>query len=459
MCNLFAKINKKFQGINENSQAIISNSFATFFIKGGALLVSLLTFPEYLKYFNDQSILGFWFTLLAVLSWVLAFDLGIGNGLRNRLVPTFVSKDYILSKKYISSAYIILSVITSLIILISIILFKFIDWNLIFNISEKLISRDTLTTAITIVFIGIMLQFIFKLINSILYALQKSALNNLLSLITSISIFLYVFTSSSNDLSTNLISLAIVHVLAVNLPLILASLIIFNKSLKKSRPNYKFYSSKYAKEIVFLGGIFFWVQIMYMILSVTNEFLITRLTGPADVVEYQIYYKIFTVVGTIFTVALTPMWSAVTKALFEKDYIWIKKLYKNLTWVALIVMIVQFLLVLILQPLINFWLQENAIPVNYIYGIIFAISGSLFIWIGVLSTITNGLGLLKIQSIFYTIGVLVKIPLAWLLVGVLNSWIGVVVANIIALSLFCIIQPIWISRFINKKVLGDEENV
>ena len=149
--------------------------------------------------------------------------------------------------------------------------------------------------------------------------------------------------------------------------------------------------------------------------------------------------------------ALTPIWSAVTKALSEKNYAWIKRLYKTLKLMALLAVICQFAMIPFLQFGVNLWLGDNSIQVNYVYAIAFALSGSILIWNGVLSSIANGFGELKIQSIFFTIGAIIKIPIAWILVMVFESWISVIVANIIAMSLYCIVQPIWLNRFLNKK--------
>lgn len=444
---------------NENNRVILSNALGSLFIKGGALIISLLTMPAYIKYFNNQETLGLWFTILSVLMWVLAFDLGIGNGLRNHLVYALANKDNILAKKYISSAYIIIGMLTLFVSGLSIIVFKFVNWNVIFNIPTDIVSKDTLNITICIIFIGIMLQFFFKLITSILYAIQKSAVINLLSLFNSIIILGYVSFAGSSNISSNLISLAIVHVLAANIPLLLANIIVFSTKLKYCKPNIKHFGKKYASEIMKLGGIFFWIQIMYMILSTTNEFLISWLTSTDMVVEYQIYNKLFTLVGTLFTLALAPIWSAVTKALSEKNYAWIKKLYRTLKLMALVAVICQFSMIPFLQFGINLWLGENAIQVNYLYAVVFSISGSIFIWNGVLSTIANGFGELRMQSIFFTIGVIIKIPIAWVLVITLDSWIGVVIANIIAMSLYCVIEPIWLKKFLNKKELGDESHV
>jgi len=179
--------------------------------------------------------------------------------------------------------------------------------------------------------------------------------------------------------------------------------------------------------------------------------LITLLTGPEMVVEYQIYNKLFTLIGIVFTLALTPIWSAVTKALAERNYVWIKKLYKILKLMALLAVICEFGMIPFLQTAVNLWLGDNAIQVNYLQAIVFAIYGSIFIWSGVLSSIANGAGELKTGIIFFTIGAIIKIPFAWAFVVVFDSWIGVVVANIIAMSSYCIIQPMWLNKYLNKR--------
>jgi len=228
---LIDKMPEKIRNMNENDWLILLNTIGAIMIKGGALVVSLLTMPAFFRYFRDQEVLGLWFTILSVLSWILTFDLGIGNGLRNHLVSALASYDRSIIKKYISSAYIAIGIVALASVGASVMIFRFLRWNAIFNISNNIVSNNTLNRVVVIVFSGIMLQFLLKLITSILYAMQKSALNNLLNLISSILIYLYLAVAKSSDVTTNLISMAIVYVLAVNIPLLVATIIVFSKEL------------------------------------------------------------------------------------------------------------------------------------------------------------------------------------------------------------------------------------
>ena len=106
--------------------------------------------------------------------------------------------------------------------------------------------------------------------------------------------------------------------------------------------------------------------------------------------------------------ALTPMWSAITKALNEGDSTWIAKIYKSLNYMTLLAVCFEILIIPALQFIIDLWLGKSAIRVDYMYAVIFAIYGSLFIYQSVLSTIVCGMGKMKLQAVCYTLGVISK---------------------------------------------------
>jgi O-antigen/teichoic acid export membrane protein len=192
-----------------------------------------------------------------------------------------------------------------------------------------------------------------------------------------------------------------------------------------------------------------------MVLTTFSPFLISKLTVPSDVVEYNIYLKLFYLISSIFVIALTPMWSMFTKAYAENDINWIKRIYKKFIILASIATGLEFALILILQPILNVWLNDNSITVNYSYAIVFAILGCLYIWNGLFSSLSNGINNLKIQRLCFLLGVIIFVPLSYLFVHLTESWIGVVIANCISLSLYSIVQPFYIKRIFYKQ----EKNV
>lgn len=425
---------------NEKDKEVVKNILAAFLIKGGALLISFFSLPAYIRYFNNHEILGVWYTVLSVLTWILAFDLGIGNGLRNQLVGAIVRNDKTEIRQKISSAYLVIGFLVILVSTAGLLIFPYINWNSVFNIPESLVRPDSMLFVVACVFITIMLQFFLRLISFILYALQKSAINDLLMFITNTAQFIYVLLAPSYGIDTNIKNLAMVYLLCVNVPLLVTTVIVFWTKLKGCLPSLSFLNRRVAVGILQLGGIFFWNQIMYMVITGTNQIFITTFIGPGSVVNYQIYYKLFTVAGMLFMLALTPMWSAITKAFEERDFAWINKYFKLSSRLVLIVVIFEIIIALFLQVLVNFWLGQEAISVNNVNAIVFAIYGSVFIYQSVLSTFACGIGKLKLQALCYSLGVVAKFTFIYFGTQLYSNWIIVVVSDIIILLPYCILQ-------------------
>lgn len=427
------------------------NILGAFIIKGASMILSLFTMPAYMRYFQDNVVLGIWYTMLSVLTWITMFDLGIGNGLRNKLAESLAVGDKKQAKEYISSSYIIISAVSVVLIILFTALNQFINWNSFLNVSEESIGREVLRQGMAIIVYGIFLRFILGLINSILYALQKSAINNLLVLISNVAILIYVSVAPTGDVKTNLISLSYWQVVFTNLPLVIATILVFTHSLKGMFPRVSFFKKQKAKSVLNLGVVLLWLQVVAMIVLSTHAFLITRFVGPEQVVEYNIYYKVFNSIASSVVLALTPIWSAVTKAQAEKNYPWISKLYKVLFALPGITLVLGLIALPILQWFFNFWLNQNAITVNYLKALAMVLFNVMFVLHYVNTNVNNGLSLFKPQMIWMTVGALLMIPLSKMLCAVTGDWTGVILACSLSIMPYEIIQPIISLKYLHKQ--------
>ena len=451
---------QKFKKIikNPENSNLFKNILWSFIIKGFSLVVSLFSMPLYISYFNDDVILGLWFTLLSVLNWISTFDLGLGNGLRNKLVAFLVKNDKEKIRQYISSSYIICGLLSLTIVLFGTLFIVFVDLNKIFNVSTNVIGQKALLTSLLVLFIGTMFSFVLKLINSILYALQKSAINNIIALVSSVIPLIFIICFKSNNNQINLIYLSIIYSVSICVPLIIISFLIFRtKNMIGSYPKFKYFDKKIAKTVLNLGGKFFIVQILFMLISATNEYFISYFFDPKYVVEYQIYSRLFMFLGSFVMLGLTPLWSAITKAYEQGKYKWIKKVNSILYIVASFFLFAEFLIIPFLQFLVNFWLKENTIIINYNYSIMFAIYGSIYILNIILTTISNGIGYLKTQLVCYSIGIVFKFLFVYIGRLWFKDWIIVILSNVIVLSLFCIVQIIWQTRYLKSLTNGGDK--
>lgn len=446
-------IKEKFKNLSSNNKIVLKNMIAAFVVKGGALLISLLATPAFIKYFNDDKILGVWYTLLSVLIWFLNFDLGIGNGIRNNLVKAFTEKDDEKAKRIISSGLFSITIVTLLLGIIGVSLICSLNLNWLFNIDKAVISYRTLRISTLFVFFAIIIRFELTFISSIFYALQKSSVNNFLALCVSVLqlIFVLVFRFDSPEQALKNLSLA--YLILSNLPLIIAGIIIFATKLRFCVPRVKYIDKKHSKAVMSIGSVFFFCQILYMLIVNVNEFLVTKLFAPEFTTEYTFYYKIASIISMVVTLAMTPIWSVVTKAMAEGNFAWVEKLYKVIKIVGVIAILIQFLIVPFLQFVMDIWLGDNIIKVNYLTAMAFACFGGTFVYSGMLSTIVCGMAKMKLQAICYSIGVVCKFVFIFVLAKFVSDWSIVVWGNVLALLPYCILQHIDLNRFIKKKKL------
>ncbi|MHB1017747.1 MAG: polysaccharide biosynthesis protein [Coriobacteriia bacterium] len=435
---LVARVSRLLRG--ETNAILLRNISGTLLIKGAAVLISVLMTPAYLRFLDDHTMLGAWFTIVAVLNWMLTFDLGIGNGLRNRLVQALVSGDDAVGKRYVSSAYVVMGAAALAVALGGSFLLRALDWNAVLNVPSSVVPAETLVAVVRVVFIGTVLQLWLRLVTSILYAMQKTALSNSLALVSAVGLLIFVLTYRGADSAGRLLALAMAQVVAVNTPLIVATVVLFATTLRKQRPSLKSWDRTSAKAVTNLGGMFFAIQLALLVMNSTNELLIGGLYSAADVVEYQIHYKFFYVIVSVFALFTQPIWSAITKAHVEGRYQWIRKVYVAFTWLSLAGTAAALLLVAAMPTIVKVWLGEYAIPVRTDFLLVFAALVAVTLFVNSATCIANGLGRLRPQIVFTIVGAAAKVPLAYLLSGLVSSWISVVMANLLVMVPLLIAQ-------------------
>src|SRR5699024_6058582 len=130
------------------------------------------------------------------------------------------------------------------------------------------------------------------------------------------------------------------------------------------------------------------------------------------------YYKLFNTAAMLVSLALTPIWSAVTKAHVEKNYGWIKKVYCLILGISVLCFIVELCVITILQWVMDLWLGNGTISVSLVNAFIFALSSVTFVLHNVNTSIRNGVSYFRLQMIWMTVAAVLFIPLAWMLVHI-----------------------------------------
>lgn len=446
-------IYKKIQGICTENRELIIGIVNSLFVKIGSLLVVFFTTPVYMRYFRNQAVLGIWFTLVSAFNMFLQFDLGIGNGLRNRLTETLAEDNIEKTKEYITSAYVFISIFILCVGSAFLIAIYFLPINIILNVSEMAISSDALKHGISICVIGLCGQCVFRLITSMYYALQKAAIPSFLLFLSNLFLLLVVlFAPKTGSIENHFIFLSVAHAVVTNIPPIVATVWAFRHELSKFIPSLKYFDLDVGKDLLKLGLTFFLLQAAGLLITNCLELLITTFVSPEKTVDYQVYYKIFSLPSTLFFLVLTPFWSAITKARAEKRYIWLRNVHKLVVGMIFLVAIGAFLLVPFVPFVVKIWLQEQASQVEILtkYSLWFAFWCGANMWLHGNCTFANGLEWMQVQKAMVLPCGLLNILGAYVTTRFTDSWLSILQFNIAILLLIGTVQAVFIHKNLNR---------
>lgn len=408
--------------------------------------LSYISIPLFLKFLGKQDY-GLWMTIFSIVSWIYTFDLGIGNGLRNKLSESFTKKDYINAKEYITTGYVILSIIAFFILFLGLITIKFSNITKFLNINFY--NENYIKLIFILVFSITVINFIVFLYKIFYLSVHNSFMGELTNFIFQIS-FIFILYLLSYFRKINLISIAIIYP-GINLVIGLFVTINFFRRYPNLKPSLKFFKKEKIREINGLGIIFFIIQISMLIILTTDNILITKYIGTEEVTTYNIVSKLFQILLILEGLISVPMWTLFIDAYVKKDKKWIKEAFVNLNLLFLLLILGIMIMIYILPYIVKIWIGQELIYPKYL--ILF---WGLFILNRVYGDIymifINATGKIKLQMYLYILGAIVNIPLTIYFIKFLNMGSsGAILATNICMLPLAIIMPIQ-AYYILKKV-------
>ncbi len=431
------------------SENIKKNIFGSLLVKGLSIIINLLYVPLLIHYLDSERY-GVWIALTSFLSWFQFFDIGIGNGLRNKLTQALVKEDYGMAKSLISTSYILVFLIFSFIALVYYFIGFYINWAGFLNV--KLISNHELQVLTLIVFSSLCLTFVAQLIQPILFAIQKSALSVAFPTISNLIGFITIFFLSRTTLPP-LLTAGIVLSIVPLFTFTVGSVILFNTWLKHIKPGIKHVNFKHAKNITSLGFKFLFIQIASIILNSSASVILIKLFGPDQVTIYNIVFKYFQVILILNAIIVTPLWSGFTEMLVKKDHAWIKTTIKKINKISLLLSIGILLMAIISPWVFNIWVGE-AVQIPLAITFTMALYFIQIVFISVYNMFINGSGKIKLAMYFTIFEIAAYILLAYLLSKYVMGVYGVIVASIITKSFTFVLQYIQVNKIIDEKATG-----
>lgn len=394
--------------------------------KGISIVISIGYVPLLFDYLGQEEF-GIWLTLSSIIGWFSFFDVGLGNGLRNKLTIALANNDLIKAKKYVSTAYALLSIIFLSLILIFNVINLYIPWAKILN--TELFSDQYFFWLTTVVCTVFFFRFILQLISVIYFSHQEPAKVDLINMLGQLLAFIAIYYMAKTDVNSDLFAISSLLTIVPVIVLFIFSLIAFTGRHAKIAPSIRSIDFTYRAELLNLGLKFFFIQMSSVIIYSTTNFFITRYYGAEEVAIYNISFKYFQLPVMVQTILLSPLWSALTDGYAKGDYVWINKTMSRLKMVSIIFVVIIGLMLLVSDYVYSVWLNSRVnIPLS--------LSVSLAVWTSIriiytpYSVFVNATGKIRL-SVLMTFGeILIYFLGVYYFGNLFNDATGIVLASV-----------------------------
>lgn len=439
----------KGENSRHRSSLLKKNILGAFLIKGWSAVIVLLMVPATLHCLGEYNN-GIWLTISSLLLWIDNMDVGLGNGLRNKVAEYMAHGEEERTRSLVSSTFAMLACIIIPVVLVLLLLIVAGNPYQFFNATPD--KTPHLDSVLMVTVILVCTSFVFKLTGNFYMGLQLPAVSNLLIALgqTLALIGTYIVLWSG---SHSLMLIALVNTAAPLLVYLLAYPYTFFYKYPHLCPSFQLIDFKEAKAVVNMGVQFFVMQIASVVLFLTSNILISNLFSPAMVTPYQITYRYFSILLVVFTVICMPFWNATTDAYQRNDMDWIRTASRKLRLMTVGILACLIVMIILSDTVYAIWIDRQTVidirmsivMAAYVFILIYSMRYSYFI---------NGIGKLRLQLIFTSAAALLFIPLAYLVVRWTNSVIWFMIVMCLVNIPGLIVNRIQFNKLINGTATG-----
>lgn len=419
------------------------------FYKGISGLSLFVSIPLLIKYFGETNY-GLWVLVFALFQWVFSMDFGLASVLKTK-IPVLIQENKIDEiKNYIKSTYKLTIVISCFIFIGFFVLVNLINLKSFLKIPE--FTTEFVKNLFLINVFLFCLNFILNVQKSLFvaflkgkYSEQSIAVNQILFLLVLISI-IYFTPNLNNEQKLIWISLAngIVS-LIINGFYTIYFFYLEKLNLKSNLEN----KNGFLRELIGLGLKYMIIQIGLLFVFTIDNYLLSNVFGPKEIVPYEIVNKLFQLPMMIIFAVLSPLWSMFAKDYGDKNYFALLSKFKkfNINFLGILFIIV--LLGLSCPFIISIWIHDKIIiPDNLILYI--SLVTALRIFVSFYSFFLYGVEKINNYIIILVISVVIKIPLTYYFIHLDFGINSVILSTLFIMILWIIFIPLECYKILSK---------
>jgi O-antigen/teichoic acid export membrane protein len=448
--NVERLIERFFTDGSPRTQKAKKNVAGLFVLRGITTGVNFLLVPLTLQFLGSTRY-GIWLTLSSIITWVGFLDIGLGNGLRNKIAEAIAQSDEQLAREYVSTTYAYVAAIVFSFLTLFLLLNIVLPWDRFLNAPPDMVHELRALAGAVVIFFC--LRLLTNLIGTILMAHQRPAANSALDVLVGILSLLAVYILRSTGSSSLLLLGVVLSAITALVPLV-ASIWLFAGRYAHYRPTFRAVNRAHSQELMSLGVQFLFLQLAALVIFSTPNVIIAQLFGPSEVTPYNIAMRYYGVALTAFSIIVAPTWSASTDAYVRGDRGWIERAIRKLqiAWVALVGAIA--IMVIAAPYVYEVWVgSEVYVPVILSVGM--ALYVIVFCWSSIYANFLSGVGKIRLQLYVGIAAALVIVPFSVFLAQyVFHGSVGIVFAVSVLLLPSCYLWPRQVERLLNRSARG-----
>jgi O-antigen/teichoic acid export membrane protein len=413
-----------------------------------AILCMFLSLPHALSYLGSERY-GVWSTLTIVSSWITLLDLGVANGLRNKVVEALAIKLNIEARKKIGQAYKILGLIIIFAISFFIGVALALNWSEIFN--TKTVALVELKSTIQIYSTLVLLNLWLGLSSALQASVNRTEKTALGHAIGCAVFYIFLLLLDKKGVGS-LVTIAIIFGLSSLSGNIYVTLDFFTNNPGLT-PIFE-YGFGGSRSLLGLSVRFFIVQIAWLVLFATDKMIITQIYTPSEVVYYDIAFRLFGLVTIIQAIASAPLLAIYAEAYQNKRVEIIEKTFKHQFFLFILLVILTVTIACCFDMVLYRWvgIVKSYVNEKLKYSMVAFILISC--WNTVFSTFINATGKLNLMIVSGVSAAILNIPLALIFVNGTNLGVAAVpLGTACSLMIGAIIGPV-----VSKKIFDEVRN-
>ncbi|WP_220741603.1 hypothetical protein, partial [Shewanella schlegeliana] len=207
----------------------------------------------------------------------------------------------------------------------------------------------------------------------------------------------------------------------------------------------------FYESVIAPGLVFFCIQILLLLVTGSNEFFILKFLDGEAVVNYQVYYKLYSIVLVFFSTLCIPFWGYLRKSYLENDKIKMIKYTKYVLLSLFVSVLLALLLVLFDDNIFTIWIGDVDNLYSSSDSLYMAFYVVIIVLLNLTAVFTNSFGMLKYQVFGLFIAFILKVVLCFSL-GI-ESWSGIVLVTSLCLipclflQVYCLYSKINLGKY------------